>query len=65
MIGTATYLLLWPEDGILRKDDVRRVFDGSIFQKKADDYSRKQAKQRALKSSKKSGNYVSGLKKAS
>ncbi|PNS21944.1 External alternative NAD(P)H-ubiquinone oxidoreductase B1, mitochondrial [Sphaceloma murrayae] len=33
----ATYLLLWPEDGILRKEDVRGVFDGSIFQKKADE----------------------------
>ncbi|PWW79761.1 Caleosin-domain-containing protein [Tuber magnatum] len=28
---TATYLLLWPEDGILRKEDVRGVYDGSIF----------------------------------
>jgi len=27
----ATYLLLWPEDGIMRKDDIRRIFDGSIF----------------------------------
>ncbi|KAI0758834.1 Caleosin-domain-containing protein [Fomes fomentarius] len=26
-----TYLLLWPEDGIMKKDDVRRVYDGSIF----------------------------------
>jgi peroxygenase len=37
----ATYLLLWPEDGILRKDDIRRVFDGSIFQAKADEYADK------------------------
>lgn len=29
--GLATYLLLWPENGIMDKDDVRRVFDGSIF----------------------------------
>lgn len=28
---SATYLLLWPEDGIMRKEDVRRVYDGSIF----------------------------------
>ncbi|KAI9826005.1 MAG: hypothetical protein M1819_007460 [Sarea resinae] len=35
------YLLLWPDDGILRKEDVRGVFDGSIFQKKADEYQRK------------------------
>lgn len=40
----ATYLLLWPEDGILRKEDVRRVFDGSIFQHKADQYAEKQRK---------------------
>lgn len=24
-------MLLWPDDGFLKKDDVRRVFDGSIF----------------------------------
>ena len=41
----ATYLLIWPEDGVLRKEDVRRVFDGSIFQHKADEYA---AKQRGL-----------------
>ncbi|KAI9696316.1 MAG: hypothetical protein M1820_008158 [Bogoriella megaspora] len=38
----ATYLLLWPEDGVMRKEDVRRVFDGSIFQKKADEYAEQQ-----------------------
>ncbi|KAF9896833.1 hypothetical protein BX616_006670 [Lobosporangium transversale] len=27
----ATYLLLWPEDGVMKKEDIRRVFDGSIF----------------------------------
>lgn len=37
----ATYLLLWPEDGIMRKDDVRRIYDGSIFQFKADEYAEK------------------------
>ncbi|OJD36787.1 caleosin domain-containing protein [Diplodia corticola] len=42
----ATYLLLWPEDGVLRKEDVRRVYDGSIFQHKADEYARKKQKQR-------------------
>ncbi|KAH9935510.1 uncharacterized protein B0H18DRAFT_1082258 [Fomitopsis serialis] len=25
------YLLLWPADGIVRKEDLRRVYDGSIF----------------------------------
>lgn len=27
----ATYIFLWPEDGRMKKEDVRRVFDGSIF----------------------------------
>ena len=36
-------LLLWPEDGIMRKGDVRRVYDGSIFRHKADEYAEKQA----------------------
>lgn len=43
-IGTAVYLLLWPADGIIRKDDVRRIFDGSIFQVKADEYAKKQSR---------------------
>jgi peroxygenase len=29
------YLLLWPEDGVMRKEEVRGVFDGSIFYTKA------------------------------
>lgn len=29
--GIAMYLMLWPDDGIMRKEDIRRVFDGSIF----------------------------------
>lgn len=29
-VGVATYILLWPEDGQMRKDDIRRVYDGSI-----------------------------------
>lgn len=37
----ATYLLLWPADGIMKKDEIRRVYDGSIFQYKADEYARK------------------------
>lgn len=28
---TATYLLLWPADGIMRKEDIRRIYDGSLF----------------------------------
>jgi len=32
----ATYLLLWPEDGVMKKEDIRRVFDGSIFYEIAD-----------------------------
>lgn len=36
-----TYLLLWPEDGVMRKDDVRRIYDGSIFQFKADEHAEK------------------------
>jgi peroxygenase len=39
--GLGVYLLLWPEDGVLRKDDVRRVFDGSIFEQKAQEHSKK------------------------
>ncbi|KAK0327202.1 hypothetical protein LTR82_001965 [Friedmanniomyces endolithicus] len=55
---SAVYLLLWPEDGVMRKEDVRRVFDGSIFQQKADEYAEKCAKQdrrRKAVMSKKSG----------
>lgn len=36
--GVATYLLIWPADGVLRKEDVRGVFDGSMFYKKAEQY---------------------------
>lgn len=35
----ASYLLVWPSDGVLRKEDMRKVIDGSIFQAKADEYS--------------------------
>jgi len=53
--GLATYLLLWPEDGVLRKEDVRRVFDGSIFQYKADQYAEKMAKQGRMRKARKYG----------
>lgn len=33
--GTATYITIWPEDGIMRMEDVRGVFDGSYFYKTA------------------------------
>ncbi|EXJ86897.1 hypothetical protein A1O3_03851 [Capronia epimyces CBS 606.96] len=26
-----TYIMLWPEDGEMRKEDIRRVYDGSLF----------------------------------
>ncbi|KAF9291711.1 hypothetical protein BGZ68_002735 [Mortierella alpina] len=42
----ATYLLLWPEDGVMKKDDIRRVFDGSIFYEIAD---RRQSRAQRLK----------------
>ncbi|KAI5360814.1 Putative EF-hand domain pair protein [Septoria linicola] len=45
----ATYLLLWPEDGVMQKEEVRMVFDGSIFQYKADEYAKKRERKRADK----------------
>jgi len=27
----ATYIILWPEDGKMRKEDIRGIYDGSIF----------------------------------
>lgn len=27
----ATWLLLWPEDGRMKKEDIRRIYDGSLF----------------------------------
>ncbi|KAK8042449.1 hypothetical protein PG994_012932 [Apiospora phragmitis] len=37
----ATYLMLWPEDGKITKEDIRRVYDGSIFQVMADRRAKK------------------------
>jgi hypothetical protein len=31
--GIALYILLWPEDGKMRKEDILGVFDGTIFGK--------------------------------
>ncbi|KAF2103897.1 Caleosin-domain-containing protein [Rhizodiscina lignyota] len=27
----ATYIMLWPEDGKMRKEDIRGIYDGSVF----------------------------------
>lgn len=35
-------MLLWPEDGIMRKEDIRGVYDGSLFYKKAEEHQIKQ-----------------------
>jgi len=42
----ATYILLWPEDGKMKKEDIRRVYDGSIFY----DIAEKREKEKARKS---------------
>jgi peroxygenase len=31
MTGGATWLMLWPKDGKMHKEDIRATFDGSIF----------------------------------
>lgn len=36
----------------MRKEDVRRVFDGSIFQQKADEYAEKQRRAKSGENSK-------------
>ncbi|EKM56834.1 uncharacterized protein PHACADRAFT_160363 [Phanerochaete carnosa HHB-10118-sp] len=38
---TATYLTIWPADGIMRMEDVRGVYDGSYFFKVAGDRRQK------------------------
>lgn len=35
-IGCATYYMVWPEDGKLKKEDIRRLYDGSLFYDLAD-----------------------------
>lgn len=47
--GLAVYLLLWPDDGVMRKEDIRRIFDGSIFQHKANEYAEKQRRKKTGK----------------
>lgn len=49
--GTATYLLLWPDDGVMKKEDIRRIYDGSIFYKKAEEYQQKQRAKAGSRSS--------------
>jgi len=46
----ATWLLLWPGDGRLMKEDVRRVYDGSLFYEIADRRKGKQLKESSQKS---------------
>jgi peroxygenase len=29
--GIATYIMLWPKDGRMMKEDIRGIYDGSIF----------------------------------
>jgi peroxygenase len=36
--------MLWPEDGRIMKEDVRAIFDGSIFQRMADKVEKKRGK---------------------
>ncbi|GAA5878394.1 hypothetical protein JCM8547_007906 [Rhodosporidiobolus lusitaniae] len=40
----ATYLLIWPKDGVMRKEDWRTVYDGSIFFAVADRERQRRAK---------------------
>jgi hypothetical protein len=45
-IGIATYIMLWPEDGRMMKEDIRGIYDGSIFytiasRRAKEEYSRK------------------------
>ncbi|MCJ1472439.1 hypothetical protein MMC13_001087 [Lambiella insularis] len=48
---TATYLLLWPDDGVMKKEDIRGIYDGSIFYKKAEEHQRKQRVKAGMRSS--------------
>ncbi|KAI4248850.1 MAG: hypothetical protein L6R40_000862 [Gallowayella cf. fulva] len=40
----ATYLLIWPEDGVMKKEDVRGIYDGSIFFKRAEETRQRRAR---------------------
>ena len=47
----------------MRKEDIRMVYDGSIFQKKADEYQRKQRVMRNLRQSSTSPSLVQSVQK--
>ncbi|KAI1379967.1 Caleosin related protein-domain-containing protein [Hypoxylon crocopeplum] len=38
---SALYMLLWPRDGVMRSDDIRAAFDGSILYKRAEERRRR------------------------
>jgi peroxygenase len=40
------YLLLWPEDGVMRKEEVRGVYDGSLFYVKAEKWREEEERRR-------------------
>lgn len=39
--GLATYIMLWPADGRMMKEDIRGIYDGSIFYNIAVRHSKK------------------------
>lgn len=39
--GLATYIMLWPEDVVIKKEDVRGLYDGSIFYRIAEETEKK------------------------
>ncbi|KAF2746464.1 Caleosin-domain-containing protein [Sporormia fimetaria CBS 119925] len=45
----ATWLMLWPRDGRMRKEEVRRVFDGSLFEVLAERRGRERERARGGK----------------
>lgn len=38
-----TYVLLWPDDGVVMKEDARRVLDGSIFHEMTTSYQKQKS----------------------
>lgn len=37
------WVLIWPEDGVLRKEDVRRLLDGSLYHEKVVNRAQREA----------------------